>query len=166
MPRLTSAMKEKRLAFARKHSNWTAEKWGKVIFPDESTLQQFVVRKRHVRRPVRQRFNEKYTLSTMKHPPSQMIWGAMSNNGTAGLYFLDPGTTMNGTKYRELLNDKLKLHMEVRDTKIFIHDGALCHRSKTVAEFLRKSKVETWSRQETVRTWIPSKIYGLLWKTK
>ena len=33
----------------------------------------------------------------------------MKNNGTAGLYFLDPGTTTNGAKYKELLNDKLKL---------------------------------------------------------
>ena len=53
-PRLTSEVKKKRLAFARKHRNWTAEKWGQVLFSDESTLQQFVVRKRHVRRPVGQ----------------------------------------------------------------------------------------------------------------
>ena len=38
-PRLTSAMKKKRLASAGKHSNWTAEKWGQVLFSDESTLQ-------------------------------------------------------------------------------------------------------------------------------
>ena len=44
----------------------------KYFFLDESTLQQFLVRKRHVRRPVGQRFNEKYTLSTMKHPPPQV----------------------------------------------------------------------------------------------
>ena len=72
-----------------------------------------------------------------------MIWGAMSKNGAAGLNFLNPGTTMNGAKYKELLNDKLKLHMEVHNTKIFMHDGAPCHRSKTVAEFLKKSTVKT-----------------------
>jgi len=32
----------------------------------------------------------------MKHPPSVMTWGAISTQGTAGLFFLDPGTTMNG----------------------------------------------------------------------
>ena len=36
-----------------------------------------------------------------------------------------------------------KLHMEVHDTKISMHDGPSCNRSKTVAEFLRKSKVKT-----------------------
>ena len=31
---------------------------------------------------------------TVKHPPSQMIWGAMSVNGTAALYFLPAGVTI------------------------------------------------------------------------
>ena len=42
-PRLTVAMKAKRLQFANNHQHWTAEQWGKVLFSDESTFQQFVV---------------------------------------------------------------------------------------------------------------------------
>ena len=61
-PRLTPAMKAKQLAFAKKHQNWTAKKWGKVMFSDESTLQRFVVKKRHVRRPRGTRFMQKYTI--------------------------------------------------------------------------------------------------------
>ena len=38
-----------------------------------------------------ERFNEKNTIFTMKHPPTQMIYGTMSANGMAGIYFLDPG---------------------------------------------------------------------------
>ena len=63
----------------------------------------------------------------MKHPSSQMIWGAMSKNGTAGLCFLATGTTINGPKYVELLKNKLLLHMTVHSTTIFMHDGAPCH---------------------------------------
>ena len=43
-PRLTGAMKAKRLQFANNHQHWTAKQWGKVLFSDESTFQQFVVR--------------------------------------------------------------------------------------------------------------------------
>ena len=43
----------------------------------------------------------------MKHPPTEMIFGATSANSTGGIYFLKPGTTMNGAKYAELLKDKL-----------------------------------------------------------
>ena len=63
----------------------------------------YTTRDKHVRRPVAKRFDQKYATATMKHPPSQMIWGAMSKNGTAGLYVLATGTIMNGPKYVELL---------------------------------------------------------------
>ena len=74
-PRLTAAMKAKRLQFANNHQHWTDEQWGKVLFSEESTFQQLVVRKRHVRRPTGKRFDKRYTIPTAKHPPSQMVWG-------------------------------------------------------------------------------------------
>ena len=136
-------MKKKRLAFAKKHLHWTVDDWGKVMFSNESTFQQFVIRHKHVRRPVGKRFDEKYISATMKHLPSQMIWGAMSKNGTAGLYFLTPGTTINGSKYVDLLKSKLLLHMSVHNTLIFMQDGAPCHRSKIVKKFLGDNNVVT-----------------------
>ena len=36
VPKLTDAMKKKRLAFARAHHDWSAEKWACVAFSDES----------------------------------------------------------------------------------------------------------------------------------
>ena len=51
-----------------------------------------------------------------------MIWGAMSANSMAGIYFLKPGTTMNGAKYAELLKDKLPTHMKIHQSLIFMHD--------------------------------------------
>ena len=38
-PRLTPAMKLKRLNFAKKHINWSREQWSRVIFLDESCIQ-------------------------------------------------------------------------------------------------------------------------------
>ena len=72
-----------------------------------------------------------------------MIWGAMSKNGTAGLYFLTPGTTMNGSKYVELLKNKLLVHMNVHNAIIFMQDSAPCHRSKIVKKFLEENHVTT-----------------------
>ena len=89
-PRLTEAMKKKRLDFAKRHADWNTEIWKRVHFSDESSLSQFSVRKYRVRRLAGARHKEKYTLPTVKHPPSQMVWGAMSSIGTAGLYFLPP----------------------------------------------------------------------------
>ena len=128
--RLTPVMKAKRLAFVQKHHDWTIQQWSKVLFSNESTFQQFVVKKRHVRRPPGKRYDDKYTVSTMKHPPSQMIWGAMSQLGIGGLFFLPNGTTMNGEKYVQLLSYKLR------------QNSAPCHRSKLVTNFLKKKKVK------------------------
>ena len=67
-----------------------------------------------------------------------MVWGAISSMGTAGLYFFPPGTTMNGKKYVNLLLNKIELHMTVHICQLFMHDGALCHRSKVVKKFLKQ----------------------------
>lgn len=140
-PRLTPVMKQKRLDFAQKYKDWTIADWSKVLFSDESTLVQFNTRKRQIRRPVGKRYDERYTVMTMKHPPSQMVWGAMSAMGTSGLFFLEKNTTMNGEKYKKLLQDKLILHMRVHQCSVFMHDGAPCHRSRTVKDFLNQANV-------------------------
>ncbi|KAK6173376.1 hypothetical protein SNE40_016841 [Patella caerulea] len=145
-PLLTKTMKTKRLAFAMEHRSWTVADWSHVLFSDESMFEQFTSRQRFVRRPVGKRFDERFTVPTMKHPPSIMVWGAFSSCGTAGLYFLPKGQTMNGQRYEKLLEEKLLLHMEVHKCSIFMQDGAPCHRSKLVSDFLKKKKIRvlTW----------------------
>ena len=68
-----------------------------------------------------------------------MVWGAMSGQGTAGLYFLHPVAPKNGSKYQDLLRDKSEIHMIVHDYNAFMHDGAPCHRAKSVQNFLQKN---------------------------
>ena len=49
----------------------------------------------------------------------------MSAKNTAGLYFLQPVTTINGIKYLDLFKEKLDI--VVHDCNVFIHDGAMSH---------------------------------------
>ena len=83
---------------------------------------------------------QKYTISTMKNPPSQMIWGAISENAVVGLFFLPHGTTMNGPRYVKLLQEKLKIHMAVHNCTVFMQDVAACSRSKVATTFPAKNK--------------------------
>ena len=55
-------MKKKRFSFAKAHRSWTSEDWGKVLFLDESSVQQFSARAQHVWRPPGERYHEKYTV--------------------------------------------------------------------------------------------------------
>ena len=105
-------------------------------------MQQFSVRVGGVRRPKGKRYEEIYTIPIMKHPPAQMIWGVMSVSGTAGLFFMPPKTTMNGNRYLNLLREKLKLHMKVHRRSVFMHDGAPCHRSRTVKDYLMSERIK------------------------
>ena len=66
----------------------------------------------------------------------------MSANGKGGIYFLKPNTTMNGAKYAELLKDKLLTHTAIHQSLIFMHDGAPCHRSKIVKQFLTEKHIK------------------------
>ena len=100
-----------------------------------------MVQKKPVGRPKGKQFEEKCTMPTVKHPTCQMIWGAMSVNGTAALYFLPAEVTMNGSRYVNLLREKLQLHMAVHHCSVFMHDGASCHRSKMVQSFLDQQRI-------------------------
>jgi len=131
-------LKAKRLAFTKQYEQWDEARWSKVLFSDESTIQQLL---RENEQFVGERFNDHYTPATVKHPPS-MIWGAVSNNGTAGHFFLPTGKTKNGVRYHKMLEDKLEIHMTIHECNIFMHDGTLCHRSKLVSDFLQKKNMK------------------------
>ena len=56
------------------------------------------------------RFDSKFTVKTMKHPGSVIVWGAFSGNmGRAGLYFLPKNATMKGSIY--ITFERASLHI-------------------------------------------------------
>lgn len=141
-PRITPAMAKKRYDFAKRHQHWTESDWKKVMWSDETIVQQFGTRPIQVRRPPGQRFNSRYVVPTVKHCPSQMVWGAISSQGRACMSFLPKNTTMNGQRYLEVLKSKLEMHMDIHNTEIFMQDGAPCHRSKMVTSWLRSKGID------------------------
>ena len=60
----------------------------------------------------------------------------MSVSGAASLYFVQPGTTINGGIYLDLLKNKLYIHMVVHDCNVFVNDGTPCNnRSKQIKNY-------------------------------
>src|SRR5215469_15753539 len=81
---LTSVMKTKRLHWAHRYAQWTADDWKKVIFSDESHFEVHGYRSQVVRRskgePLRSGHIQqapKHPLNQQapKHPPKKMFWG-------------------------------------------------------------------------------------------
>ena len=143
-PLLTTAMKKKRLEFCQKYKDWTSEDWKKVMFSDESTFRLVRGESRTVRRPRGvSRFDPRYTVKTIKHPDSVMVWGAFSGGkGRVGLYFLPKNVTMKGSNYIDVLKEHLLSFWSIHECNYFMHDGAPAHRSKVVKKFLADTEIE------------------------
>lgn len=145
-PLLTEKMKKKRLAFAKKYRSWTQADWAQVMYSDESTFRLVNPRSVMVRRPSGiSRYKHKFTIKTVKHSESVMVWGCFSaSRGRGGLFFLPKNQMMNGEVYKQVLQDHLFPFMQIHGSKFFLQDGAPCHTSKKVMAFLRE-KEESFS---------------------
>jgi len=141
-PFLTKIQREKRLAFCRKHLNWTPEQWSRVMFSDEAAFTQFGVNTSFVYRPAGQRYNPKFTSPTMKHSPKTLVWGCFSASGRGSLYFVDQKKTVNADEYLNILISKLQLSMTLHNCEIFQHDSAPAHAAKKVKYWFAANGVQ------------------------
>ena len=144
-PLLTERMRQKRLAFAKKYQNWTVEQWKRVMWSDESTFRLVRGGSKVVRRPKDvSRYNERYTVKTVKHPESVMVWGCFSGEkGRGGLYFLPKNVTMKGSNYIDVLKNHLIPFFNIHGCDVFMHDGAPAHKSRAVTHFLQGQNIPT-----------------------
>ena len=71
-----------------------------------------------------------------------MIWVSYSTTGWGNLYFLPPRTTMNAKNYLGMLKDQLPAVIQIRQTSIFMHDGAPSHRAKSVTDWLTNEDID------------------------
>lgn len=142
-PLLKPKQKLKRIAYARKYSAWPIDNIRSILWSDESTFTVTDTPTGRVRRPRNSdRYDERYTVKTLKHPPSVMVWGAFSYYGVSKLYFLEKGETMNSNTYLNLLINNLPECFVDCNAEVFMQDGASCHTSKVVMDWLKEYGVD------------------------
>lgn len=139
-PRLTPAMRSKRLRWAIEHKNWTVSDWNKVIFSDESSFQCHDATSPRV-------WNKEGhlppTSPTVKHPTTVMVWSMMSANGTGRLHIVEG--TMNSDRYIDVLKNRMipQAREWYPDSEFtFMQDGAPCHTSKKSMSYLRSENID------------------------
>lgn len=116
--------------------------WDRVIFSDETIVRQFSPNKMSVRRPKNRRYDSRYVSPTVRSSKSIMIWASISSKGRCGIWIMPSGTTMRGSSYRDMLEEKLRPWLTLRNCDIFQHDGAPCHRSTTVRAWLQENGIQ------------------------
>jgi hypothetical protein len=118
-PLLTEKMKKKRLAFAKKHRSWTERDWVRVMYSDKSTFR--LANPRSVMVPCLSgisRYKQKYTVKTVKHSESVMVWGCFSATvGRNGLFFLPKNKMMNSKVNMGMQKDHLFPFMTIHGSE-------------------------------------------------
>lgn len=142
-PLLTPRHIANRLSFAKKYLQWPIEKIRSILWSDESVFTVSGTQFARVRRPKgSDRYDPKYTVKTVKHPDSVMIWGAFTYYGVGNLVFFEKGESVNSERYLELLYDNLEECYVKCKAECFMQDGAPCHTSKKVKEWLDNCEVD------------------------
>ena len=97
VPLLTEKHRVARLQWCNENKDTD---WTNVVFSDESQMQFFP---NDVKELVKK--GETPVRGKVKHPPSVMVWGGMSQRGTTPLALISG--RVNSIKYQEILNDFL-----------------------------------------------------------
>lgn len=106
------------------------------VTPEQSYVLPLIYSAVSMVRDLKNVYNSEFT-----HSAWQMICGAMSKYGTADLYFLSPWTLVSVAGFVELLQEKLKLHMDIYQGTIFMDA-----RSNVVQNILNKTMKKHWER--------------------
>ena len=111
---------------------------------DESMFQMFRVGSTKVRRlSSANRYDPRYTVPTVKHLQSVMVWGAFSSNkGRVELFILPKNVMMNGDLYIKIISDHMVTMFEIHQCSHFMHDSAPCHKANKVTKWLQTKKSE------------------------
>ena len=143
-PLLTRRHRALRLAFARKYVNKGREFWSKVLFTDETRI---AIRNDSSKTRLRRKTGERlhFVTPTVKHPPAVMMWGAFAANGVGRIRFLEKNETCNSAWYLKVLDKQVRWSASLLFQRAFYlqDDGAPCHRSKAVKEFVRRQGWKT-----------------------
>jgi len=136
-PLLTKAHVKARLAWCKAYKNMTQDDWEKVIFSDESRFETFTNRRRYVRRPIGNRYANRYICKTVKFPNSVMVWGGIKGDGTKTL--VKCPHRLDSNAYQSVLEQGL---FSIYDSQsVFMQDGAPCHKSRSTLQFLDRKNV-------------------------
>lgn len=141
-PLLSTKNIKDRLSFCKAHRSWSVDDWCRVMFSDESQIRQFHSYAPTIRRPPGQRCNKRFTLPSVKHSPSVMVWGVISARGPIELWPVPPKTTVNAAIYQQILEDRLCEGMKDKNCTTFQHDGAPCHKAKRVRDWLNAHNIQ------------------------
>jgi hypothetical protein len=118
---------------------WTVEKWQKVDFSDESSIELHPNRRKYCRRSIGTRMDPRFTQKTVQFGGGKiMVWGYIQYGGVREICTVDGN--INSLRYQDILAAHyIPNH---RRGQILQQDGAPSHTSASTSKFLKAKKVK------------------------
>lgn len=154
-PLLSARHRQRRLAWAKSHENWTTDDWRRVIFSDETKINIWGSDgcKYYWVRPGDRMMDHHLDLTVKHGGGSLMMWGCITSQGPGYACQIYDGT-MKAVDYQGILGTALKDTMEYYgldwDRCYFQHDGDPKHRARSTTEYMEKNGItvlEDWPAQ-------------------
>ncbi|KAA0725409.1 hypothetical protein E1301_Tti010430 [Triplophysa tibetana] len=141
-PALNKRQLKNRLAFAKAHSllkGWTLEKWQKVDFSDESSVELHHSRRKYCRRPIGARMDPRFIQKTVKFGCGKiMVWGYIQYGGVRQICRVEGN--INSLKYQEVL--AASYIPTYKRGQILQQGGSPSHTSISTSKFLKAKKIK------------------------
>ena len=87
-------------------------------------------------------FDPQYTVRTVKHQQSVMVWGCFSGEkNRISLYFLPKNKKMNTELYLQVLEEHMVNFYHIHGSEVFMHDSAPCHKARKITRYLEQKQI-------------------------
>lgn len=142
-PLVTARQRARRVKFAKEYKDWDITAWRMVLWTDEAIFCISESKGKKVwKSPAASACDPRLTVTSVKHPPYLMVWGAFGYGGLGNLAILPKGQTVNSERYIKLLQENLGECFAKTGCEILQQDGAPCHTSKAAKKWLNDCEVE------------------------
>ncbi|GFX78830.1 transposable element Tcb2 transposase [Trichonephila clavipes] len=142
---LTPAHRRRRSLWCREHRNWRDNKWGRVLFTDESRFS--LSSDSHCILIWRERESRNYPSNIIERDRyggrGVFVWGSIMLGSRTDLHIFDAGS-VNGTRYcNEILLPYVRLFRGAMGLQfLFMDDNAPCHRTVAAEQLLESEDIE------------------------
>ena len=149
-PFISKINRQKRLAWAKAHKNWTVDEWKRVLWSDESPFVLRFKRKQRIWRRHSDRFNIANCDATVKHDKKVNVWGCFAAHGVGRLYRVEG--ILEKHQYQRILQDEMltsKLALFGESAWFFQQDNDPKHTANINKDWLLQNDVPTmeWPSQ-------------------
>jgi len=152
-PLLPVKQRMDRMAFAKRHKNWTIDDWKRVYFSDETKINRYAPDGRaYCWKKRREPLRDHHVVTMVKHGRgSIMVWGCFSTAGPGYICLIEGN--MNAEDYRGILEsdflDTLEYYGVEVEHVIFQHDNDPKHTAGSTKKWLEDNQISVleWPSQ-------------------